>query len=63
MNLVEDGILLDILKVPLLTNTLWLISGMNECLQVQSRFQVTFNDSALLQNVPASDESKFKLRL
>lgn len=63
MNLVEDDILLDILKVPLLTNTLWLISGMNECLQVPSRFQVTFSDSALLQNVSASDESKFKLRL
>lgn len=63
MNLVKDGIFVSYFEGPSTNKYSQLISGMNDCPQIQSRFQVTFNDLALLENVPPSDKSKFKLGL
>lgn len=62
MNLVKMVFLLAILKV-LHNKYSQLISGMNDCPQIQSPIQVTFNDLALHKMSLHSDKSKFKLGL
>lgn len=63
MILVKDGISGIILKVTFTKKKNFVTDAWDERLQVQSQFQATLNDSDLLENVPASDKSKFTLGL